>query len=71
MVTLRKECGLTSVINHILARTSIALVAYLRRWPATHLSTQFRQALQRPPTATPERNWVHVAADAVRTFGSG
>ena len=69
VVTLRKECGLPSVKNHILARTFIALVAYLHRWPATHLSTQFCQVLQPPPTATPERNWVHTAADATCTLG--
>ena len=69
MITLRKECGLSSVKNHIFIKTSIALVAYLRRWLATHLSTQFRQALQHPPTDTPEQNWVHAATDTARTLG--
>ena len=65
----REECGQPSVKNPSLARTSIALVAYLRLWPVTHLSTQFRQALQCPPIDTPERNWMHAAADAAHTLG--
>ncbi|KAG0725575.1 hypothetical protein GWK47_038396 [Chionoecetes opilio] len=68
VATMREECGLPTIQHRILARTSIAMVAYMRRWPAAPLTIQYCHAFQRPPAAGPDKDWVHAAADSARTL---
>ena len=66
LCNLRAECGLPSLHNFVLSCTSMAMCRMVRRRPATPLTRQFHQAFQRPPATSPDGDWLHSAADAVR-----
>lgn len=67
--TLRAECGLPSLHHRILARTSISAAKFRRRRPEDKVSVQLLHAFQRPVSPTPDGDWLHSVADAMRKVG--
>lgn len=66
LTNLRLESGFPSLHHRILARTSTVVGKFMKQQPHGTVSTQLLHAFQRPPQATPDGDWIHDAADAVR-----
>ncbi|XP_050690435.1 uncharacterized protein LOC126982433 [Eriocheir sinensis] len=66
LTNLRLESGFPSFHHRILARTSTVVGKFMKQQPHGTVSTQLLHAFQRPPQATPDGDWIHDAADAVR-----
>ena len=66
LTNLRLESGFPSLHHRILARTSTVAGKFIKQQPRSTVSTMLLHAFNRPPQTTPDGDWVHDAADAVR-----